>query len=108
MGDKTKKSHEEITEVLSKNGYDVADITKLGSSLSNCQKQLMAEKEEVTRMKAELVEAERKLEELKNGAVKATNEEVTELNTKLKKTISERDLLIREYKNVKDNNTKVE
>lgn len=106
--DKTKKNHEEITEVLSKNGYDIADITKLDSSLSNGQKQLMAEKEEVTRMKAELAEAEKKLEELKNGAVKATNEEVTELNTKLKKTISERDLLIREYKNVKDNNSKVE
>ena len=36
------------------------------------------------------------------------SDELTELNSKLKKTISERDLLIREYKNVKDSNTAME
>merc|ERR1711915_514615 len=50
-----------------------------------------------------------KTKELEEASAKTSNtEEVTELNGKLKKTISERDLLIREYKNVKDSNTKME
>lgn len=106
--DKSKKSNEEITKVLTKHGYEVDDLIKLESSLSNGQKQLMAEKEEVSRMKTELVEAEKKVEELSKSGMNETNEEVTELNSKLKKTISERDLLIREYKNVKDGSTKME
>merc|ERR1712002_984246 len=83
-------------------------------------KQLMAEKEENTKIKTELSEMEKSLteaqtalqlktKELEESSAKTSNsEEVTELNSKLKKTISERDLLIREYKNVKDSNTKME
>merc|ERR1711890_186100 len=48
-------------------------------------------------------------EQLSKTAATDTNEtELAELAAKLKKTISERDLLIREYKNVKDHSTKME
>jgi len=123
----SKKSNEELKQILSKHGYEHENLTTLESSLSDGQKQLMAEKEENSRIKTELEEMEKnltdtqkllanekdehakKVQELQENAMGSTNEsEVSELNTKLKKTISERDLLIREYKNVKDNSTKME
>merc|ERR1719495_2457576 len=74
----------------------------------------MAEKEENTKIKTELTQMEKSLADAqtalqqKESSTTANPEEVAELNGKLKKTISERDLLIREYKNVKDSNTKME
>jgi len=118
--DSSKKTTDELKQVLSKHGYDHNDLATLESSLSDGQKQLMAEKEENTKIKTDLTEMEKSLteaqtalqlktKELEEASAKTSNtEEVTELNSKLKKTISERDLLIREYKNVKDSNTKME
>jgi len=112
----SKKSTDELKTALSKHGYDHTNLTTLESSLSDGQKQLMAEKEENQKIKTELSEMEKsmtalqqKTKELEENAAKTTtSDEVTELSSKLKKTISERDLLIREYKNVKDSNTKME
>jgi len=118
--DTSRKTTDELKQVLSKHGYDHNDLATLESSLSDGQKQLMAEKEENTKIKTDLSEMEKSLteaqtalqlktKELEEASAKTSNtEEVTELNGKLKKTISERDLLIREYKNVKDSNTKME
>merc|ERR1712180_47080 len=118
--DASKKSTDELKQILSKHGYDHDNLATLESSLSDGQKQLMAEKEENTKIKTELSELEKSLTEAKaaletkskeaeeSSAKTSNSEEVTELNSKLKKTISERDLLIREYKNVKDSNTKME
>jgi len=111
-----KKTTDDLKQVLSKHGYEHDNLTVLESSLSDGQKQLMAEKEENSKIKTELKEMEKtqtalqqKIQELQEGGVSTSNpEEVTELQSKLKKTISERDLLIREYKNVKDSNTKME
>jgi len=112
----SKKSTDELKTALSKHGYDHTNLTTLESSLSDGQKQLMAEKEENQKIKTELSEMEKSLTALQqktkeleeNAAKTTTSDEVTELSSKLKKTISERDLLIREYKNVKDSNTKME
>jgi len=114
--DTVKKTTDDLKLVLSKHGYEHDNLTVLESSLSDGQKQLMAEKEENSKIKTELKEMEKtqtalqqKIQELQEGGVSTSNpEEVTELQSKLKKTISERDLLIREYKNVKDSNTKME
>jgi len=114
--DTVKKTTDDLKQVLSKHGYEHDNLTVLESSLSDGQKQLMAEKEENSKIKTELKEMEKtqtalqqKIQELQEGGVSTSNpEEVTELQSKLKKTISERDLLIREYKNVKDSNTKME
>jgi len=114
--DTVKKTTDGLKLVLSKHGYEHDNLTVLESSLSDGQKQLMAEKEENSKIKTELKEMEKtqtalqqKIQELQEGGVSTSNpEEVTELQSKLKKTISERDLLIREYKNVKDSNTKME
>merc|ERR1712136_308412 len=118
--DSSRKTTDELKQVLSKHGYDHENIATLESSLADGQKQLMAEKEENTKIKTELSEMEKSLTEAKaalelkskeaeeSSAKTSNSEEVTELNSKLKKTVSERDLLIREYKNVKDSNTKME
>merc|ERR1712142_123869 len=119
--DTSRKTTDELKQVLSKHGYDHNDLATLESSLSDGQKQLMAEKEENTKIKTDLSEMEKSLteaqtalqlktKELEEGSAKTEgpSAEVTELASKLKKTISERDLLIREYKNVKDSNTKME
>jgi len=119
--DASKKTTDGLIQVLSKHGYDHNNLATLESSLSDGQKQLMAEKEENTKIKTELSEMEKSLteaqsalqlktKELEEGSAKTEgpSAEVTELASKLKKTISERDLLIREYKNVKDSNTKME
>jgi len=120
--DASKKTTDGLIQVLSKHGYDHNNLATLESSLSDGQKQLMAEKEENTKIKTELSEMEKSLteaqsalqlktKELEEGSAKTEGPsaaEVTELASKLKKTISERDLLIREYKNVKDSNTKME
>merc|ERR1712212_1208002 len=112
--------YQEIIKLLSGYGYEVEDMTILETSLSNGQKQLMLEKDKVARMNTELVEVEKcltdtkeelakKVRELMESKVKVTGDvDITDLNAKLKKTLSERDLLIREYKNVKDSNTKLE
>lgn len=114
--EESKKSTDQLKTILSKHGYDHANLSTLESSLTDGQKQLMAEKEENTKIKTELSEMEKtiaslqqKTKELEETASKtSSSDEVSELNNKLKKTISERDLLIREYKNVKDSNTKME
>merc|ERR1712013_775403 len=95
-----KKSTDDLKTILSKHGYD---LTTLESSLNDGQRQLMAEKEENIKIKTELSELEKSLQqknkELEELSAKTSgSDELTELNSKLKKTISERDLLIREYK----------
>jgi len=113
-------SNEQLKQILSKHGYEHENLTALESSLTDGQKQLVAEKEENSKLQTKLKELDTtlsntqneldtKIKELAEAAMTTSNaDEVTELQSKLKKTISERDLLIREYKNVKDNNTKME
>merc|ERR1712062_699545 len=84
------------------------------------QKLLADQKEENAKLKTQIGELDERLadtqkqldtkvKELSEDKQPSSNaEEVTELQSKLKKTISERGLLIREYKNVKDSNTKME
>merc|ERR1712142_435520 len=99
--DASKQTTDGLIQVLSKHGYEHDNLTVLESSLSDGQKQLMAEKEENSKIKTELKEMEKtqtalqqKIQELQEGGVSTSNpEEVTELQSKLKKTISERDLL---------------
>jgi len=116
--EESKKGHHELKQILSKHGYEHENLVTLETNLSSGQKQLMAEKEENSRIKKELEELEKNLADAREQITKEkeveeqskpNNEsELAELNSKLKKTISERDLLIREYKSIKDSNTKME
>merc|ERR1712142_582441 len=111
---------EQLKQTLSKHGYNGDDLAALENSFTEGQKLLADEKEENAKLKTQIGELDArladtqkqldtKLKELSEEKQPSSNaEEVTELQSKLKKTISERDLLIREYKNVKDSNTKME
>lgn len=120
--EETKKGHQELKQILLKHGYEHENLTTLEANLSDGQKQLMAEKQENTRIKTELQELEQnlatsrkekdeqaqKLQEMENAKPSVSDGELADLNAKLKKTVSERDLLIREYKSMKDNHTKLD
>merc|ERR1712142_775610 len=117
--DTNKTLTEQLKQTLSKHGYNGDDLAALENKFTEGHKLLADEKEENAKLKTQIQELDTrladtqkqldtKLKELSEEKQPSTNAEVTELQGKLKKTISERDLLIREYKNVKDSNTRME
>ncbi|XP_065661141.1 kinectin isoform X4 [Hydra vulgaris] len=120
------RSHEELKavqnklEISSKAGEHELQLNEANVQLEHekkevikLQEQLNLEKKEVVKLHEELNTATQKLEvsakatneleeKLKSHVSKENTSELDELNTKLKKTISERDLLIREFKALKE------
>merc|ERR1712042_398815 len=83
--DTVKKTTDDLKQVLSKHGYEHDNLTVLESSLSDGQKQLMAEKEENTKIKTELSEMEKSLTEAQS-ALQLKTKELEEASAKTSNT----------------------
>merc|ERR1712203_1348886 len=68
--EESKKCHHELKQILSKHGYEHENLVTLETNLSCGQKQLMAEKEENSRIKKELEEMEKNLSQAQEQITK--------------------------------------
>ncbi|XP_057315368.1 ribosome-binding protein 1-like isoform X2 [Hydractinia symbiolongicarpus] len=100
----------DLEEVLKEHGFQKEEASQMEETLKESQSENAKLKTDKLNLEQQLKSAQKDLEAAKKEAEKSaeSSNEVTDLNAKLKKTISERDLLIREYKAMKDTKTSLE